>query len=88
MYILWPFGISTYGYLVYFSHFGMLNQEKSCNPTFYLVFRPGEIHDYFSNGRRAYEHLKMKAAIYVNCLLHSKALIFCVVAPSAQGQGD
>jgi hypothetical protein len=30
-YILWPFGMS-YGYLVYFSRFGMLYQEKSGNP--------------------------------------------------------
>jgi hypothetical protein len=30
-YILWPFGI-FYGYLVYFSHFGRLFQEKSGNP--------------------------------------------------------
>jgi hypothetical protein len=30
-YILWPFGI-FYGYLVYFSRFGMLYQEKSGNP--------------------------------------------------------
>jgi hypothetical protein len=27
--ILWTFGIFT-GYLVYFSHFGMLQQEKYC----------------------------------------------------------
>jgi hypothetical protein len=37
--ILWPFGICIlwtfgifYGHLVYFSHFGMLYQEKSGNP--------------------------------------------------------
>jgi hypothetical protein len=29
--ILWPFDI-FYGYLVYFSRFGMLYQEKSGNP--------------------------------------------------------
>jgi hypothetical protein len=29
--ILWPFCI-FYGYLVLFSHFGMLHQEKSGNP--------------------------------------------------------
>jgi hypothetical protein len=28
---LWRFG-KCYGYLVYFSHFGMLHQEKSGNP--------------------------------------------------------
>jgi hypothetical protein len=30
-YILWPIGI-CYGYLVYFSRFGMLCQEKSGSP--------------------------------------------------------
>jgi hypothetical protein len=30
-YILWPFGI-FYGYLVHFSRFGMLCQEKSGSP--------------------------------------------------------
>jgi hypothetical protein len=30
-YILWAFGTSL-GHLVYVSSFGMLHQEKSCNP--------------------------------------------------------
>jgi hypothetical protein len=37
-YILWPFGI-FYGYLVYFSRFGTLYQEKSGNPVPLLLLQ-------------------------------------------------
>jgi hypothetical protein len=33
-YILWPFG-TFYGYLVYFSRFGILRHEQSGNPEAY-----------------------------------------------------
>jgi hypothetical protein len=36
--ILWQFGI-FYGYLLNFSFFGMLYQEKSCNPAAKTEFR-------------------------------------------------
>jgi hypothetical protein len=35
-YILWAFGI-VYGYLVYFSRFGILQQKKSGNPGFQRI---------------------------------------------------
>jgi hypothetical protein len=51
---LWPFGIYSklfgifYGYLVYFSRFGMLYQEKSGNPGLQVFRLPGKriVHRY------------------------------------------
>jgi hypothetical protein len=47
MYILWPFDI-FHTYLVYFSRFGMLYQEKSGNPALPKMASP----TFFSEGGR------------------------------------